>query len=127
MEQQLGNTPIAYSPNVIIGNDFTFTPLKDFNISLITKFVSKQYLDNSGDDTYVLKPYTYTNLRLSYTFHFKGLKDLELFVHVNNLFNTKYETNAALYTGYYGGEISYYPYYFPQAGINALGGVRLRF
>ena len=127
VEQQLGNTPIAYSPNVIIGNDFTFTPLKDFNISLITKFVSKQYLDNSGDDTYVLKPYTYTNLRLSYTFHFKGLKDLELFVHVNNLFNTKYETNAALYTGYYGGEISYYPYYFPQAGINALGGVRLRF
>ena len=127
VEQQLGNTPIAYSPNVIIGNDFTFTPLKDFNISLITKFVSKQYLDNSGDDTYVLKPYTYTNLRLSYTFHFKGLKDLELFVHVNNLFNTKYETNAALYTGYYGGEISYNPYYFPQAGINALGGVRLRF
>ena len=127
VEQQLGNTPIAYSPNVIIGNDFTFTPLKDFNISLITKFVSKQYLDNSGDDTYVLKPYTYTNLRLSYTFHFKGLKDLELFVHVNNLFNTKYETNAALYTGYYGGEISYYPYYFPQAGINALGGVRLKF
>lgn len=127
VEQQLGNTPIAYSPNVIVGNDFTFTPLKDFNISLITKFVSKQYLDNSGDDTYVLKPYTYTNLRLSYTFHFKGLKDLELFVHVNNLFNTKYETNAALYTGYYGGEISYNPYYFPQAGINALGGVRLKF
>ena len=127
VEQQIGNTPIAYSPNVIIGNDFTFTPLKDFNISLITKFVSKQYLDNSGDDTYVLKPYTYTNLRLSYTFHFKGLKDLELFVHVNNLFNTKYETNAALYTGYYGGEVIYDPYYFPQAGINALGGVRLKF
>lgn len=127
VEQQIGNTPIAYSPNVIIGNDFTFTPLKDFNISLITKFVSKQYLDNSGDDTYVLKPYTYTNLRLSYTFHFKGLKDLELFVHVNNLFNTKYETNAALYTGYYGGEMIYDPYYFPQAGINALGGVRLKF
>jgi len=127
VEQQIGNTPIAYSPNVIIGNDFTFTPLKDFNISLITKFVSKQYLDNSGDDTYVLKPYTYTNLRLSYTFHFKGLKDLELFVHVNNLFNTKYETNAALYTGYYGGEMIYDPYYFPQAGINALGGLRLKF
>ena len=127
VEQHLGNTPIAYSPNIIIGNDLTFTPLKDFNISLITKFVSKQYMDNSGDDTYVLKPYTYTNLRLSYTFHFKCLKDLELFVHVNNLFNTKYETNAALYTGYYGGEISYNPYYFPQAGINALGGVRLKF
>ena len=127
VEQQIGNTPIAYSPNIVLGNDFTFTPLKDFNISLITKFVSKQYLDNSGNATYTLKPYTYTNLRLSYTFHFKALKDLELFLNVNNLFNTKYETNAALYEGYYGGEILYDPYYFPQAGINFLGGVRVKF
>ena len=127
MEQQLGNTPIAYSPNVVIGNSFTFTPLKDFNINLLTKFVSKQYLDNSGDETYVLKPYTYTNLRLSYTFHFAVLKDLELFLNVNNIFNTMYETNAALYTGMIGDEKYYDAYYFPQAGINFLGGVRVRF
>ncbi len=127
VEQQLGNTPIAYSPNVVIGNDFTFVPLKDFRISLLTKFVSKQYLDNSGDEAYVLKPYTYTNLRLSYTFHFKALKDLELFLNVNNIFNTMYETNAALYTGMIGDEKYYDAYYFPQAGINFLGGMRVRF
>lgn len=127
VEQQIGNTPIAYSPNVVIGNDFTFTPIHDFNISLITKFVSKQYLDNSGDAAYILKPYTYTNLRLSYTFHFRVLKDLELFLNVNNLFNTKYETNAALYTGMIGDEKYYDAYYFPQAGINLLGGVRVKF
>ena len=127
VEQHLGNTPIAYSPNIVLGNTFTFTPLKDFKINLLTKFVSKQYLDNSGDETYVLKPYTYTNLNLSYTFHFNVLKDLELFLNVNNIFNTKYETNAALYTGMYDGEKCYDPYYFPQAGINLLGGVRVRF
>ena len=127
VEQQLGNTPLAYSPNVVIGNTFRFTPLKDFNINLLTKFVSKQYLDNSGDETYMLKPYTYTNLQLSYTFHFKALKDLELFVNVNNIFNTMYETNAALYTGMIGDEKYYDAYYFPQAGINFLGGVRVRF
>lgn len=127
VERQCGNTPIAFSPAIILGNDFTFTPIKDFNISLVTKFVSKQYLDNSKDETYVLKPYTYTNLRLSYTFHFNALRDLELFFNINNLFNTKYESNAALYTGYSGGETYYYPYYFPQAGINFLGGVRLKF
>ncbi|MBQ1780265.1 MAG: TonB-dependent receptor, partial [Bacteroidales bacterium] len=127
VEQHLGNTPIAYSPNVVIGNTFTFTPLKDFKINLLTKFVSKQYLDNSGDETYVLKPYTYTNLNLSYTFHFKALKDLELFVNVNNIFNTMYETNAAIYTGIIDGGKYYDAYYFPQAGINFLGGVRVRF
>ena len=128
VEQHLGNTPIAYSPNIIIGNDFTFTPVKNFNISLVTKFVSKQYLDNSGDEAYVLKPYSFTNLRLSYTFHFKCLKDLELFVNVNNLFNAKYENNAAMYSYYYMATDKYYEAsYFPQAGINALGGVRLKF
>lgn len=127
VEQHLGNTPISFSPNVVMGNDFTFTPLRDFNISLITKFVSKQYLDNTGDDHYCLKPYSYTNLRLSYTFHFNCLKDLELFFHVNNIFNAKYESNAWIYTYYYGGEKGYDAGYFPQAGINFLGGLRLRF
>ena len=127
VEQHLGNTPISFSPSVVLGNDFTFNPLKDFNISFVTKFVSKQYLDNSGDDTYCLKPYTYSNLRLSYTFHFKALKDLELFFHVNNIFNAKFESNAWIYTYYYGGEKGYETGYFPQAGINFLGGVRVRF
>ena len=127
VEQHLGNTPISFSPNVILGNDFTFTPLKDFNISFVTKFVSKQYMDNTGDDTYCLKPYSYSNLRLSYVFHFKCLKDLELFCQVNNIFNAKYESNAWIYTYYYGGEKGYNTGYFPQAGINALGGVRLKF
>lgn len=128
VEQHLGNTPLAYSPSIIIGNDFTFTPIRNFNISLVTKFVSKQYLDNSGDDTYMLKPYSFTNLRLSYTFHFKCLRDLELFFNVNNLFNTKYENNAAMYSYYYMATDKYYEAsYFPQAGINFLGGLRLKF
>jgi iron complex outermembrane receptor protein len=127
IEQHLGNTPISFSPSVVLGNDFTFTPLKDFNISLITKFVSKQYLDNSGDDTYCLRPYSYSNLRLSYTFHFKCLKDLELFFHINNLFNAKYESNAWVYRYYYEGAECYMDGYFPQATINFMGGVRLKF
>lgn len=128
VEQHLGNTPISFSPSIVLGNDFTFTPIRDFNISFITKFVSKQYLDNSGDETYVLRPYTYSNLRLSYTFHFKCLKDLELFFHVNNIFNSKYESNAWMSTSYYmATEKTYYTGYFPQAGINFLGGLRLKF
>lgn len=125
--QHLGNTPISFSPSVVLGNDFTFTPLKDFNISFVTKFVSKQYMDNSGDDTYCLKPYSYSNLRLSYTFHFKCLKDLELFCYVNNIFNAMYESNAWIYTYSYESVKGYDTGYFPQSGISALGGVRVKF
>ena len=128
VDTYLGNTPISFSPAVVMANDFTFTPLKDFNISFTTKFVSKQYLDNSGDDTYCLKPFSYSNLHLSYVFHFRALKDLELFFHINNIFNAKYESNAWLSSSYYmREEKSYYTGYFPQAGINLLGGVRVRF
>ncbi len=127
IEQHLGNTPLAFSPSIILGNDFTFTPLKDFNISFITKFVSKQFIDNSGDDTYCLKPYSYSNLRLSYTFHFKCMKDLELFFYVNNIFNAKYESNAWIYTYSSNNEKCYDTGYFPQAGINFLGGLRIKF
>ena len=117
---------IAFSPSVVFNNTFTFE-YAGFRADVQTIAVSKQYLDNSGDAAYILKPYTYTNLRLSYTFHFRVLKDLELFLNVNNLFNTKYETNAALYTGMIGDEKYYDAYYFPQAGINLLGGVRVKF
>lgn len=128
VEEHLGNTPIAFSPDIVLSNDFTFIPLKNFDISLITKFVSKQYLDNSGNDDRCLKPYSYSNLRISYTFKFnKFAKELGLFFQVNNIFNAKYESNAWIYSYYYGGEKYADAGYYPQAGINFLGGIRMKF
>ena len=125
--ENLGNTPISFSPDVVIGNDFTFNPMKNFDIDLITKFVSKQYLDNSGNDSYCLKPYSYTNLRISYTFHPKFVQDLGIFFQINNIFNTQYESNAWIYS-YYTESVKYSDAgYYPQAGINFLGGIRIKF
>lgn len=128
VEEHLGNTPIAFSPNIVLSNDFTFIPLKNFEISFITKFVSKQYLDNSGNDERCLKPYSYSNLRLGYTFKFKKFaKELGLSFQVNNIFNAHYESNAWMYSYYCGGTKYADAGYFPQAGINFLGCVRLKF
>lgn len=127
-EEFLGNTPISFSPNVVLANDFTFTPIKRLELSLITKFVSRQYLDNSGNETYCLKPYTYTNLRISYTFLFaRFAQELELFVQANNLFNAQYESNGWIYSYYYGNSRFADAAFYPQAGINFLSGIRLRF
>lgn len=127
-EEFLGNTPISFSPNVVLANDFTFTPIKRLELSLITKFVSRQYLDNSGNETYCLKPYTYANLRISYTFLFaRFAQELELFVQANNLFNAQYESNGWIYSYYYGNSRFADAAFYPQAGINFLGGIRLRF
>lgn len=126
-EEHLGNTNISFSPNIIISNEFVFTPAKNFNIGLATKFIGKQYIDNSSDENHVLKPYTVTNLNFSYMFpEYKKVK-ASLFFSINNIFNAKYESNAWLWKAYVGGQEQFEDGYFPQAGINFFGGVRIRF
>lgn len=123
----LGMTDISFSPNIVAGNEFHFIPVKNFDIALITKFVSKQYLDNSSNDNYIIKPYCINNLHLSYTIETKPISAITLFFDVNNLFNSKYESNGWIYRYIYGGEEFRTDGYFPQAGINFMGGVTLRF
>ncbi len=126
--EPLGNTPISFSPNVVLGNELTFSPMKNFDISLITKFVSKQYLDNSGNEDRCLKAYSYTNFRIGYAFEFKKFaKELGLYFQINNLFNAQYASNAWIYSYYYDNTKYSDAGYFPQAGINFLGGFRLKF
>lgn len=125
--RRLGTTDISFSPNIVASNEFIVTPVDNFNIALTTQFVSRQYLDNSSNKAYSLKPYCVTNLNLSYCFHTKPVKDIELFFRINNLFNAKYESNAWIYRYIYEGVECVDDGYFPQATINFMGGVRIKF
>jgi iron complex outermembrane receptor protein len=125
-EEHLGNTNISFSPNLVFGNEFIVTPVKNFNIGFVTKFIGKQYIDNSSDENHILKPYTISNLNFSYQFpEYKKVK-ASLFFSVNNIFNAQYESNAWLWKAYVGGVEEYSDGYYPQAGINFFGGVRIR-
>jgi iron complex outermembrane receptor protein len=126
-EESLGVTDIAFSPNVIAGNEFVFTPLKNFDIALQTRFVSRQYLDNSSSKSFSLKPYSVSNLQLSYTIHTKPIEAIRLFFTVNNLFNMKYESTGSFYQYMENGTLYQYDAYNPQAGVNFLGGISLKF
>lgn len=125
-EEHLGTTDISFSPNIVIGNEFILTPIKNFNIGLATKFIGKQYIDNSSNEKYVLKPYTITNLNLSYQFKEHKNFKATIFFSINNIFNAKYESNAWLWKAYVGGIEQFSDGYYPQAGINFFGGFRVR-
>ncbi len=112
-----GDTKTALSPQLIAGIGFNAQPIKGFNINWFTKYVSKQYLENTQKANGVLDAYSTTDLLFSYQIPFKKLKNFELSFLVNNLFDKKYESY-----GYYYEE----GFYFPQAGINFLGGIRIR-
>src|SRR5690606_14723542 len=124
----LNKTGIALSPNLILSNEFAYIPFKKAEIALISKYVSRQYLDNTGSEWKSIDPFFTTDLRLSYQTPFKGLKNLGITLKINNLFSERYEANGYTF-GYFnaGGELETYNYYFPQATRNFLLGLNLRF
>jgi iron complex outermembrane receptor protein len=131
--QNLGNTNIAFSPNVVVGNRITFLPVKDFHISFLSKFVGKQYMGNIDSENSVLKSYFVNDLNLSYDWKInKTIKSITFSALVNNLFNLQYESNGYFYT--YDDDFSNPGSvttiegtgYYPQAGINFLAGITLK-
>lgn len=106
------NTSIILSPSWIGGNQFTWTVFKNFQAALLSKYVGKQYLDNTENETVALDDYFINDLRLSYFFRPNGFNKIELGLLVNNIFDVQYTSNGYGYAGT--------PYFYPQAGINFL-------
>ena len=116
------NTDIAFSPSVIAGNTLTYT-IGAFEASLLSKYVGKQYLDNTSDEARSLKAYTTQDIRLKYT-----LKKGPVFtLLLNNVLNELYSSNGYTYSYRYAGETTTENFYYPQAGFNFLLGASIRF
>ncbi len=127
VETYLGETDISFSPNIILGSQLTFYPFKSFEIALHTKFVGNQFIDNTSSQNRMLDAYSVSNISLAYTIETKIIKSIDFKFTVNNVFNEEYETSAWVYRYQYGGEYYNMDGYFPQAGINFLGGLVLHF
>ncbi|OUT94963.1 MAG: hypothetical protein CBB92_12430 [Flammeovirgaceae bacterium TMED32] len=126
VENEFTNTDIAFSPNVVIGNDITFSH-QGFSSQLLTKFVGNQFLDNTSNEDRMIESYLINDLRLAYKFQAFGMQKIELNFLINNLLNVTYESNG--YTWGYLSDGSLYQQnnYYPQAGINFLMGISLKF
>jgi iron complex outermembrane receptor protein len=132
--QNLGNTDIAFSPNFIFGNQLIYLPIKDFQISFLSKYVSEQYMGNIDSNRSKLDAYFVNDLNINYEWKLnKGIQSIVFLGLVNNIFNLEYESNGYFYT--YDDDWSNPGStttiegtgYYPQAGINFLLGVNLKF
>ncbi|MBR4898252.1 MAG: TonB-dependent receptor [Prevotella sp.] len=102
----VGETQLAYSPDWIVNNMFRYE-YKGLAASLMTKYVGKQYMTNSGFDNYVdedngnqlvsavIDAYCTTDLDVSYTFPLRSMKSITVGCTVYNLFNHEYESNGS--------------------------------
>lgn len=126
-EKSLGTTDISFSPGVIAGSILKLSPVKNLNIAWVSKYVGRQYIDNTSSKERSLHPYWVNNLRFNYSIHLRGIKTLGFMLNLNNIFSTEYETNAWVYRYVYNGARSEMNGYFPQAKFNFMGGINLKF
>ncbi|MDR2685140.1 MAG: TonB-dependent receptor, partial [Prevotellaceae bacterium] len=135
IEVNYGKTDISFSPNITAGSLFLFD-IKRFSANLQTLFVGKQYLDNTQNKSAILKPYSVTNLVLSYSVPMKKIKNLTFKIMANNLFNFHYASNGGAYSYFEGANESgqflsenqkYTPWFYAQAGINIHSGMLIEF
>ncbi|GAA3765025.1 TonB-dependent receptor [Flavobacterium ginsengiterrae] len=118
--QYYGTTKIAYSPEVIAGNIIVYKPIENLYISLLQKYVGEQYMNNIELPEAKLADYFVNDLNISYEIKPKSVfKSITITGLVNNILDKKYVSNGAMW--------DIYPYYYPQAGINFLAGLTLKF
>ena len=120
-------TDIAFSPDLIIGSQLLLTARKGLELALLSKYVGKQYLDNTQNEARKLNAYFVNDLRLIYTLKPRLFNEIAFTALLNNALNYRYESNGYTFSYVAEGKLSTENYFYPQAGRNVLIGVRVRF
>ena len=123
----IGKTDLAFAPQLIASIVFTYRPCKPFEISILSNYVGKQFIDNTANSGRKLNAYLVNNLRFDYSVNQKLFKELKFKLLINNILNEQYESNAWVYSYLYGGVRNKMDGYFPQAGTNFIFSVSVGF
>jgi len=120
---------IAKSPAVVLSNNFTYKPIESLSFSFLSKYISRIYLDNTSEVNRSIAPSFVNNFQAIYSFSVFGLKNVDLNLMINNIFNEKYATSGYTYSMIMesAGKRDYFNFYYPQAETNAMLGLNIRF
>lgn len=127
IEKDYKETDIAFSPGVISAINAVFVPIKNFDITLMGKYVGRQYLDNTSNNSRQLNDYFVQDIRLTYKKENKKSMSWNAFIQANNIFSKKYEANGYTFSYLYGNELVTENYFFPMAPINVMAGFGISF
>lgn len=119
-------TDIAFSPNFVASSTLNFVPFKNAGLAFMSKYVSKQFMDNTSNNHRKLDAFFVNDVRLSYDFKLKGIKNLGVGLQINNVFNELYASNGYTFSYLYGG-LTTENFYYPQAETNVMFSLNLKF
>ena len=126
-EIQHSNTDIAFSPNAIAGLGVHYSPIKNLDFNLYSKYVGSQFLDNTSSENRKLDGYFTSDFNVNYKILNVGLSEIVIGVMVNNLFNAQFVNNGYTWGYVAGGQRTIENFFFPQAGRNFLVRLALKF
>ena len=143
------DTDLSFSPNVIWSGEIGYDVMTPFDtddismdVSLLGKYVGKQFIDNTSNENTALDAYFYSDARISLSYNKGSLRNTRLTFLIRNLFDQQYITNAWTYRyiseGYDGrpddpytrleqGSTYNLTGFYPQAGRNYLLGLEIGF
>lgn len=120
------NTNISFSPALTGNIILNILPLKNVEINVFGKYVSKQYLDNTQQNTRSIEGYYVQNIRIGYTLPKKWFTECSVSGFIYNVWNNKYEPNGYTFSYIYNGNLTTENYYFPMAGTNYTIAIQLK-
>ena len=112
------NTNIALSPALITNRTFQWRPNERFAFIWTTKYVSKQYLDNTQNNSKALNDYFLNDINAHWQIIDKTKWKMKIQFFINNILDIKYEPNGYTYSYIYSGATTTSNNYFPMAGRN---------
>ena len=127
--QNLNDTNIAFSPDLITTHALEYAPNTKFRAALIGKYVGEQYLSNTDTEASKLDSYFVTDFNFTYTLPVNNVFDSIVFTGmVNNLFDLEYVDRGYTYLDTWSGPTATeIQGYYPQATRNFLLGMTLMF
>jgi iron complex outermembrane recepter protein len=125
-------TDIAMSPAIIGSSQLEWNLLRKFRIApesgnkelkskltlaWLSKYVGKQFLDNTSNKDLMIDPYFVNDLRMEYVLCSKQGAQWSLGLVSQNVLNALYSSNGYTYSYIYGQRVTE-KFYYPQAGRN---------
>jgi len=136
------NTDLAFSPNIIWSSQLSYAINNNTSMNFVSKYVGKQYIDNTSSNDRQLDDYLISNLQIDYKLKSTIFNTAKISILINNIFDNEYVSSAWLYrfisegfdprdSDHYVTKDSDSRYnmagYFPQATRNYLVGLTLGF
>ncbi len=112
------NTNIALSPSLTTNRTFNWKPNDKLSFFWTTKYISKQFLDNTQNESRILDSYLLNDINAHWTILNKAKYTILLQLYANNILDVQYAPNGYTYSYIYDRTTTTSNNYYPMAGRN---------